>query len=79
MIICKTHGKNRMMEKLVFQILKGAKPGKHLSNISHAIQSYVEANGFSIVREYVGRLVWKNLHGDADYFSHRVSPYNGLI
>jgi methionine aminopeptidase len=34
--------------------LNKAKPGERLSNISHAIQKYVEANGFSIVREYVG-------------------------
>jgi methionyl aminopeptidase len=26
-------------------------------NISHAIQKYVEANGFSVVREYVGHSV----------------------
>ncbi|MBM7588283.1 methionyl aminopeptidase [Bacillus pakistanensis] len=44
--------------------LKEAKPGERLSNISHAIQTFVEANGFSIVREYVGHGVGQDLHED---------------
>jgi methionyl aminopeptidase len=35
-------------------------------NISHAIQKYVEANGFSVVREYVGHSVGQDLHEDPD-------------
>lgn len=44
--------------------LKEAKPGVRLSNISHAIQTYVEANKFSIVKEYVGHGVGQDLHED---------------
>ncbi|SDI90025.1 type I methionyl aminopeptidase [Alteribacillus bidgolensis] len=44
--------------------LKEAKPKERLSNISHAIQTYVEAEGFSIVREYVGHGVGQELHED---------------
>ena len=44
--------------------LEQAKTGERLSNISHAIQTYVEANGFSIVREYVGHGVGQDLHED---------------
>lgn len=44
--------------------LKEAKPGERLSNISHAIQTYAETNGFSIVREYVGHGVGQDLHED---------------
>ncbi|MFD2680977.1 type I methionyl aminopeptidase [Bacillus seohaeanensis] len=44
--------------------LKEAKPGERLSNISHSIQTYVEAKGFSIVREYVGHGVGQDLHED---------------
>jgi len=36
--------------------------GNRLSDISHAIQSYVEANGFSVVRDFVGHGVGKDLH-----------------
>ncbi|WP_100332810.1 type I methionyl aminopeptidase [Bacillus xiapuensis] len=51
-------------EKSLFTGLQEAKPGKRLSNISHAIQTYVESYGFSIVREYVGHGVGQNLHED---------------
>jgi methionyl aminopeptidase len=41
-----------------------ATPGKHLFDISHAIQSYVEAQGFSVVREFVGHGIGRGLHED---------------
>ncbi|MDA3128939.1 type I methionyl aminopeptidase [Aliibacillus thermotolerans] len=48
----------------LFKGLEEVKPKARLSNISHAIQTYVEENGFSIVREYVGHGVGQNLHED---------------
>ena len=38
------------------------RPGGRLSDISHAIQEVVEGAGFSVVREYVGHGVGRNLH-----------------
>lgn len=38
------------------------KPGAHLSNVSAAVQDYVEANGFSVVREFVGHGIGRSLH-----------------
>ncbi|CDQ21617.1 type I methionyl aminopeptidase [Halobacillus karajensis] len=54
----------RVTEQSLFKGLDEAKPGVRLSNISHAIQSYVEPEGFSIVREYVGHGVGQELHED---------------
>jgi methionyl aminopeptidase len=51
-------------EESLYRGLNEAKPGERLSNISHAIQTYVESNGFSIVREYVGHGVGQDLHED---------------
>jgi methionyl aminopeptidase len=51
-------------EESLYLGLKEAKPGERLSNISHSIQTFVEANGFSIVREYVGHGVGQDLHED---------------
>lgn len=51
-------------EESLYRGLEEAKPGVRLSNISHAIQTYVEANNFSIVREYVGHGVGQDLHED---------------
>jgi methionyl aminopeptidase len=46
-----------------FQGLKYALVGNRLGDIGNSIQSYVEANGFSVVRDYVGhgigRKVWE--------------------
>lgn len=64
MIICKTHGENWRMEKLLFRVLNKVKTAMHLPCISHAIQSFAEANGFSIVRGYVGRGIRQNFQGD---------------
>ncbi|CEG25276.1 type I methionyl aminopeptidase [Bacillus sp. B-jedd] len=51
-------------EQSLYRGLEEAKPGERLSNISHAIQVYVEENGFSVVREYVGHGVGQDLHED---------------
>lgn len=54
----------KVAEQSLYRGLEEAKPGARLTNISHAIQTYVEAEGFSIVREYVGHGIGQNLHED---------------
>lgn len=39
-----------------------AVPGNRLTDISHAVQSYVEARGFSVVRDFVGHGIGRSLH-----------------
>lgn len=39
-----------------------AQVGNRISDISHAIQSYVEGFGFSVVRDFVGHGIGKQLH-----------------
>lgn len=45
-----------------FEGIKFAKEGNHLNDIGSAIQKYVEKNGFSVVRAYVGHGIGKELH-----------------
>ena len=45
-----------------FEGIAQAREGNRISDISHAVQAYVEANGFSVVREYVGHGVGRNMH-----------------
>lgn len=52
----------RVTEESLYRGLAKAVPGARIGDISHAIQSYVEAEGFSIVREYVGHGVGRQLH-----------------
>jgi len=39
-----------------------AKPGNHLSDISHAIESYVLSNNMSVVKSFVGHGIGRKLH-----------------
>jgi methionyl aminopeptidase len=41
-----------------------ARPGGRLSDIGHAVQRFVEAQGFSVVREFVGHGIGAALHED---------------
>ena len=43
-----------------------AKPGNRIGDIGYAIQSYVEENGFSVVRKYIGHGVGADLHESPD-------------
>ena len=40
--------------------------GNRVGDISHAVQSYVEQNGFSVVRSFVGHGVGRELHEDPE-------------
>lgn len=44
--------------------LEQVKVGGHIGDIGEAIQKYVEANGFSVVREMVGHGIGKEMHED---------------
>jgi methionyl aminopeptidase len=44
--------------------IKEARNGAHLGDVSAAIQNYVETRGFSVVREYSGHGVGRDLHED---------------
>jgi methionyl aminopeptidase len=39
-----------------------ARDGRHLSNVSHAIQKHAESNGFSVVRTLVGHGIGRQMH-----------------
>jgi methionyl aminopeptidase len=43
-----------------------AKAGCRIGDISGAVQGYVEGAGFSVVREYIGHCIGKNLHENPD-------------
>jgi methionyl aminopeptidase len=58
--------KSRKLIEVTRQALEKAlgsvKEGAHLSDISYAIQSFVEENGFSVVRDLVGHGIGKRMH-----------------
>ncbi|HOB91634.1 MAG: type I methionyl aminopeptidase [Bacillota bacterium] len=44
--------------------IKTCRVGKRIGDISHAVQSYVEAQGYSVVRDFVGHGIGRNMHED---------------
>lgn len=46
----------------LYQGIAQAKPGKRIGDISAAVQSYVEKNGYSVVRDLVGHGIGRSLH-----------------
>ena len=49
-----------------YEGLKLCRRGKRVQDISHAIQTYVESNGFSVVRSFVGHGVGRALHEEPE-------------
>jgi methionyl aminopeptidase len=49
-------------EKALYEGIAEAVPGKRVVDISRKIQNYVESNGFSVVREFVGHGVGRSMH-----------------
>lgn len=52
----------RVTEESLYIGINMANPRNRVSDISHAIQSHVEANGFSVVRSFVGHGIGTSLH-----------------
>ena len=52
----------RVTEEALFRGIETVKPGARVSDIGAAVQAHVEANGFSVVREFVGHGIGSRLH-----------------
>ncbi len=66
----------KLMEVAETALDKGiekVKAGNYLLDIAGAIEDYVKANGFSIVEQYTGHGVGKNLHEPPSVFNFRTS------
>lgn len=56
----------QVTEAALYKGIEQALVGNHLSDISYAIQSYVEMHGFSVVRDFVGHGIGRQLHEDPE-------------
>ncbi|WP_291647767.1 type I methionyl aminopeptidase [Clostridium sp.] len=56
----------KVTEQSFFKGIEYAKIGNRLTDISHGIQSYIEASGFSVVRDFVGHGIGRVVHEDPD-------------
>jgi methionyl aminopeptidase len=49
-------------ERSLYEGIAAAVPGNRVTDISRAVQNYVEGNGLSVVREFVGHGVGRSMH-----------------
>ncbi|HJO61750.1 MAG TPA: type I methionyl aminopeptidase [Desulfobacterales bacterium] len=63
-ILESTRRLTQVTEESLYKGIEKAVPDGRLSDISHAIQSYAEAGGFSVVRQFVGHGIGGKLHED---------------
>ena len=54
----------RVAEESFFAGLKYCRKGYRIGDVGHAIQQCAESNGFSVIRDYVGHGVGRDMHED---------------
>jgi methionyl aminopeptidase len=54
----------RVTEESLYRGIERAAGGNRLYDISYAVQSHVESHGYSVVREFVGHGIGRNMHED---------------
>ncbi len=54
----------KITEEAMYRGIAAISPNKRLGDMGHAIQSFVEQNGFSVVRDFIGHGVGKEFHED---------------
>jgi len=52
----------RVTEEALYKAIERARVGARISDIGHAVQTHVEAHGFSVVREFVGHGIGVAMH-----------------
>lgn len=62
----------------MWQGIKQVKPGARLGDIGYAIQQYAESHGYSIVREYCGHGIGREMHEEPQVL-HYGRPNTGLV
>ena len=74
----KTRDLCRVTEEALYRGLEQVRPGNRIGDISWAIQSYVEAHGYSCPIEYTGHGIGKSVHEDP-YVPNVGKPHTGPI
>ena len=64
-------------EKCMWAGLSAARAGNHLGDIGHAVQSIAEAQGYGVVRDYVGHGIGRHMHEDPDVRNYG-RPHSGI-
>lgn len=68
----------RITQESLYTALRMVKPGINLRTIGAAIQKFVEAEGFSVVREYCGHGIGRGFHEEPQVL-HYDSPETNVV
>ncbi|MCL6548308.1 MAG: type I methionyl aminopeptidase [Alicyclobacillus sp.] len=63
-------------KKALFLGIEQAVVGNHISDIGHAIQTYVESEGLSVVRDFIGHGIGRQMHESPEVL-HYGPPHKG--
>ena len=61
----------------LYKAIAVARKGNNLSDVSHAVQFHVEKSGFSVVRDFVGHGIGRELH-EAPQIPNYGEPHHGV-
>ena len=56
----------KVTEEALYKGIEQAVPGNRIGDISNAVQTYVEANGYHVVRKYIGHGIGTEMHEDPE-------------
>ena len=54
----------KVTEECLERAIEQCRPGKHLGDIGWAVQEFAESHGYSVVRDYVGHGIGRQMHED---------------
>jgi methionyl aminopeptidase len=63
----------RVAEGALYKSIEQVRAGAYLLDMASAVQDYVEENGYSVVEEYTGHGVGRNLHEEPHVFNFRTN------
>jgi methionyl aminopeptidase len=69
----------RVTEEATLRGIAQAVPGNHIGDISSAIQQYVESQGLSVVKEFVGHGIGRAMHEAPNVPNCGLAPGKGLL
>ena len=68
----------KVTQECLYKAIEIVKPGIRLGDIGHVIQTYAEANNYSVVREYCGHGIGRIFHEDPQVL-HYGKPATGIL
>ena len=69
----------KICQECLYLGIRAVKPGAHLGDIGHVIQSHAEKNRFSVVREYCGHGIGKIFHDEPQVLHYGISGIGPVL